>query len=88
MTDDEKEYLEAQEEIVELAFKHIEECEKLEKKVNFGESLIEDSSGPFVCSFYFRYSTPVCLKFCCLWKILTFFFTVNERNSQTMERQP
>ena len=45
MTDEEKEYIEAQEEIVELCFKHIEECEKLEKKVHFGDSLIDDSSG-------------------------------------------
>jgi hypothetical protein len=45
MADEKKNLLEIEEEIVDLAFKHIAECEKLEKKVHFSESLMDDSSG-------------------------------------------
>mmetsp|Transcript_2295 Transcript_2295/g.3806 ORF Transcript_2295/g.3806 Transcript_2295/m.3806 type:complete len:276 (-) Transcript_2295:25-852(-) len=44
LSDEEKDYLELQEEIVELSFKHIEECERLEKRVHYSDSMLDDSS--------------------------------------------
>merc|ERR1712146_257804 len=45
LSEEEQEYIEHQAEVVELTFKHIEECERLEKKIHFGDNVVDDSSG-------------------------------------------
>merc|ERR1712146_152066 len=44
LSEEEQEYIEHQAEVVELTFKHIEECERLEKKIHFGDNVVDDSS--------------------------------------------